>query len=140
MAGRGTGTMAADMALLITAGTLRRIKATAMLPHTTAADMGAIMVPGTGVLFVPYTVPHSGCMVFPTSDGKSESVSATRELHLQVAELESALSALQVTLATERAKAIGMCRAINLAQLLGSLGTIGPSTATRARSGIISRS
>jgi hypothetical protein len=33
-------------------------------------------------------------MVFPTSDGKSELVSATRELHLQVAKLESALSAL----------------------------------------------
>ncbi|WP_342733393.1 hypothetical protein [Bradyrhizobium sp. B117] len=82
------------MALLITAGTLRRIKATAMLPHITAADMAAIMVPGTGVLFVPYIVPHSGCMVFPTSDGKSELVSATRELHLQVAKLESALSAL----------------------------------------------
>jgi hypothetical protein len=47
-------------------------------------------------------------MVFPTSDGKSELVSATRELHLQVAKLESALSALQVTLATERAKAINL--------------------------------
>ncbi|WFU70833.1 hypothetical protein [Bradyrhizobium sp. CB2312] len=94
------------MALLITAGTLRRIKATAMLPHITAADMAAIMVPGTGVLFVPYIVPHSGCMVFPTSDGKS--FSATRELHSQVAKLERALSALQVTLATERAKAIDL--------------------------------
>ena len=65
MAGRGTGTMAADMALPITAGTRRRIKAMAMLLHT----MAAIMVPGTGALFVPYTVPHLGCMVFLTFDG-----------------------------------------------------------------------
>src|SRR6478752_2115250 len=50
MADRATATMVA-MGLLITVDTPRR---TAMLPHTTAADMPAITVLGTAS-FVPHT-------------------------------------------------------------------------------------